>query len=74
LYQLIVTFVGDAAELNQDANIRLPPVKTPKGKQEITFATTRYDSVTGFTGGSKVYIVYSNNRAYPSYLITYKPN
>lgn len=31
----------------------------------------RYDSVNGVTGGSKVYITYDNNLAYPAYLITY---
>jgi hypothetical protein len=32
----------------------------------------RYDTVTGDTGGSKVYIVYENGRAYPEYLVTYR--
>ena len=31
----------------------------------------RYDTVTGETGGSKVYVVYENGRAYPEYLVTY---
>lgn len=31
-----------------------------------------YDSVKGKTGGSNVIMVYSNKKAYPSYLITYK--
>jgi hypothetical protein len=31
----------------------------------------RYDTVTGETCGSKVYIVYENGRAMPEYLITY---
>ena len=34
----------------------------------------RYDTVTGETGGSKVYVVYENGRAYPEYLVTYKPS
>ena len=34
----------------------------------------RYDTVTGRTGESKVYIVYENGRAYPEYLVTYKPS
>ena len=33
----------------------------------------RYDSVSGETGGSNVYIVYANKKVYPQYLITYKP-
>ena len=32
----------------------------------------RYDTVTGTTNGSKVYIVYENGRAYPEYLVTYR--
>eukprot|EP01043_Picozoa_sp_COSAG02_P023572 COSAG02_NODE_1263_length_13548_cov_13.881627_7_plen_443_part_00 len=32
----------------------------------------RYDTVTGETGGSKVYIVYENGRAMPEYLVTYR--
>jgi hypothetical protein len=31
----------------------------------------RYDSVSGNTGGSTVYILYTNHRAYPEWLITY---
>lgn len=31
-----------------------------------------YDSVSGETGGSKVYMIYDNGRAYPEYLITYQ--
>ena len=31
----------------------------------------RYDSVTGTTNGSRVYITYDNTLAYPVYLITY---
>ena len=31
-----------------------------------------YDSVTGSTGGSIVYMIYADKKAYPEYLITYK--
>ena len=34
--------------------------------------TIKYDSVKGQTGGSDVYMVYTNKKAYPEYLITYK--
>ena len=33
--------------------------------------TGRYDTVTGDTCGSKVYVVYENGRAMPEYLVTY---
>ena len=42
--------------------LKFPPDK-PNGD--------RYDTVTGDTGGSKVYVVYENGRAYPEYLVTY---
>ena len=46
-----------------------PPFRQEKHKG----IKCRYDSVNGFhPGGSKVYITYDNNRAYPAYLITYK--
>lgn len=32
----------------------------------------RYDSVTGVTGGTRVYVTYDNSHAYPAYLIVYK--
>lgn len=34
----------------------------------------KYDSVTGMTGQTKVYMTYSNDLAYPAYLICYKPS
>jgi len=37
----------------------------------LLFFFYSYDSVSGKTGGSVVYIVYANSKAYPSYLITY---
>lgn len=37
-------------------------------------AVKRYDSVNGTTGGSQIYMIYSNRKAYPEYLITYELN
>lgn len=53
---------GEEVHLQSDSTLRMPPDK-PDGR--------RYDTVTGTTGGSKVYIVYENGRAYPEYLVTY---
>jgi len=55
--------VGDEIDLPSDKTLRHPP-KKPDGNG-------RYDTVTGLTSGSKVYIVYENGRAYPEYLVTY---
>ena len=46
-----------------------PPLRGTQGRGGIQ---RRYDSVSGVTGGSKVFITYENNRAYPAYLITYR--
>ncbi|KAF0984709.1 hypothetical protein FDP41_000608 [Naegleria fowleri] len=63
--------LGDYIEIRSDNSLRLPPEKP--GISTSVFATVRYDSVKGFTGDSDVYIVYQNSKAYPSYLITYRP-
>lgn len=49
--------------MSGDSNLKAPP-KRP-ASQEL------YDSVSGHTGGSKVYIVYKNVKTYPRYLIRY---
>ena len=61
---LASVIVGDAYQCSTDGSLRMPPLKTG--------TTTRYDSVTGNTGGSDVFMIYSNGRAYPEYLITYQ--
>jgi len=48
--------------------LKKPP---QKGKNALGFPED-YDSVSGETGNSVVYMVYENNHAYPDYLITYR--
>jgi hypothetical protein len=49
------------------------PTNTLKMPPNIEGSTVeRYDSVKGHTGGSDVYMIYANRKAYPEYLITYK--
>ncbi|UJR11818.1 hypothetical protein I4U23_015998 [Adineta vaga] len=50
-----------------DTNLRRPPKKSESA------SGLRYNSVSGDTGGSKVYIIYGNRVAYPTYLITFTP-
>ena len=38
----------------------------------LRFEVQRYDTVTGTTGGSRVYMTYDNEKSYPAYLIRYK--
>ncbi|KAI6654883.1 hypothetical protein LOD99_2762 [Oopsacas minuta] len=46
-----------------------PQIPQPTAPQ---FVNDRYDTVSGTTRGSKVYMIYENGRAYPEYLITYR--
>ena len=46
-----------------------PPIRPRPGSEGIE---RRYDSINGIAGGSKVYITFENDHAYPAYLITYK--
>jgi hypothetical protein len=56
--------VGNTVNLQPDQTLRVPPNQP--------YTNVPYDSVKGQTGGSDVIMVYSNKKAYPTYLITYK--
>ena len=57
--------VGDAVHIMpSNPNLKFPPEKPG--------SRIRYNTVTGITGGSKVYIVYENGRAYPNYRVVYQ--
>jgi len=63
------TALGDVIHIMpNDPNLKKPKVK---GKNGVGI-TEDYDSVSGDTGGTKVYMIYDNGRAYPDYLITYR--
>ncbi len=57
--------IGKFEPRQSDPTIREPGV--------IPGTNLKYDSVKGNTGGSDVFMVYSNKKAYPSYLISYTP-
>ena len=59
---LAKVLTGDTIELKSDTKLRMPPIKE---------GGVRYDTVNGVTHGCRVYISYSNDKAYPFYLITY---
>jgi hypothetical protein len=62
--------IGRSIEMahdNDSSRLAMPPL-VPGGHPN-----ERYDSVTGKNiGGSDIFMVYSNKKAYPEYLITYK--
>ena len=55
--------VGKEIKLKQDRTLTVPPVDASSG--------LKYNTVTGNTAGSQVWIVYENGRAYPEYLVRY---
>ena len=57
--------LGEPKTMRPDGTLREPPMKEDSTR-------VRHDSVKGKTGGSDVFMVYSNKKAYPEYLITYK--
>lgn len=70
LCQMLVAAVltGTSYYTPPQGSLRQPPFRpTKQGGIQL-----RYDSVSGDTGGSRVYITYDNERAYPMYLITYR--
>ena len=64
---LASVLTGDAYDYGTktDSSLRMPPKKDPK------ISKLRYNSVTGETGGSRVYVVYNNHLSYPAFLITF---
>ena len=65
---LVSVLTGESYECQPDSRLRMPPEKQSTTSAEIQL---RYDTVTGNTNGSKIYMTYDNLKAYPSYLITY---
>ncbi|GAM19164.1 hypothetical protein SAMD00019534_023390 [Acytostelium subglobosum LB1] len=61
------TMLGDCTHIMPNRAFTKPPQKPDNQKGYTEY----YDSISGETGGSKVYMVYENNRAYPEYLLTY---
>ena len=63
---------GNSVYLPRDSNLTKPPLMNePSTCNSSTSVQHHYDSVCGSTGGSRVYITYDNEHAYPAYLISY---
>ena len=69
---LAKVLTGDSFESAPDSSLRMPPEKPRSVKTgNVQLKQLRYDSVTGTTCNCRVYMTYSNDKAYPAYLITY---
>lgn len=68
---LVKVLTGDSLHCSSNQSLRMPPEKQGMGSGNLQFAKARYDTVTGTTGGSQVFMTYDNDKAYPAYLIQY---
>lgn len=70
---LAKVLTGDSFESAPDSSLRMPPEKPRSLKtSNVQLKQLRYDdSVTGTTCNCRVYMTYSNDKAYPAYLISY---
>ncbi|KAJ3431968.1 poly [adp-ribose] polymerase [Anaeramoeba flamelloides] len=67
---LAKVLVGDSITMAHTDSLVRPPIKNTS--QVLQNQIILHDSVNGVTKGSKVYIIYQNDQAYPYYLITYR--
>ena len=70
---LVKVLTGASYNCSPNSTLRMPPEKPSHATAGtgIKFSQVRYDTVSGTTGGSNVYMTYDNLKAYPAYLITY---
>ena len=66
---LAKVLTGDSCKCESNRKLRKPPLKV----SQTHFQQETYDTVEGETGGSKVFMTYNNDKAYPAYLIVYNP-
>jgi len=65
---LAKVLTGDSYRSPPDQSLRFPPLKTTSSSSE----KIHYDTVNGVShGGELIYITYSNDKAYPMYLINF---
>ncbi len=69
----VKVLTGDSYRCVSNGSLRKPPQK-PRGSAggKVHFTNMDYDSVTGDTNGSQVFMTYDNDKAYPAYLIKYQ--
>ena len=67
---LVKVLTGYSCEMKQDSSLKQPP-NLPPHLLRHSNGQSQYDTVTGITGGSRVYMTYDNYHAYPAYLIKY---
>ena len=75
---LAKVLTGETCHCPPDGSLKKPPVKPsqsrsrPNSSSGEVFEDERYDSVSGYANGSDIFVIYDHEKAYPTYLITYK--
>ena len=62
---------GDSYDSLSNKKLTMPPEKPIPPNSKIKLKQVRYDSVTGITNNCRIYMTYSNERAYPAYLVQF---
>ena len=66
---------GETYHCQPDRSLNKPPLKVPNSDSDSCctgpFTDERYDSVSGNTNGSDIFVIYDHEKAYPAYLVTY---
>ena len=68
---LAKVLTGDSFNSKPDQSLRMPPMKNQGQTGTGRLQQVRYDSVNGMTKGCRVFMTYSNELAYPAFIITY---
>ena len=78
---LVQVITGITYRCSPDRSLKVPPLKSDHSSSSLSighahkdsmFEDERFDSVSGHTSGSDVFIIYEHGKVYPAYLITYK--
>ena len=69
---LVKVLTGESYDCAPNSSLRVPPPKPGRSGGKLQLEQLKYDTVTGSTGGSQVFMAYDNEKAYPAYLIEYK--
>ena len=68
---LAKVLTGDSFESVPNKALRMPPEKPTTSSSEVKLKQVRYDTVNGVTRNCRVYMTYSNDKAYPGYLVQF---
>ena len=68
---LAKVLTGDSFESPPNRTLCMPPEKSTASSSKVKLKQVRYDSVNGVTRKCRVYMTYSNERAYPAYLVQF---